>query len=107
MAALCQQRTFSAGATSCIDTAFIEDDAEATRTQSLQRGAAQLRPNVPKLAALMDEAEADVLDFMTFRGVLPAIQVETYMPMTSDRSAGSPSENCRHHPVVALSALKY
>ena len=26
----------------------------------------QLRPKVPKLAALMDEAEADVLAFMTF-----------------------------------------
>jgi transposase-like protein len=26
----------------------------------------QLRPKVPKLAALMDEAEADVLAFMSF-----------------------------------------
>jgi transposase-like protein len=29
-------------------------------------GADQLRPKIPKLAALMDEAESDVLDFMSF-----------------------------------------
>jgi Transposase, Mutator family len=29
-------------------------------------GADQLRPKVPKLAALMDEAESDVLAFMSF-----------------------------------------
>jgi putative transposase len=29
-------------------------------------GADQLRPKIPKLAALMDEAESDVLAFMSF-----------------------------------------
>ena len=48
-----------------IGTAFVQDDAEAPRTQWRQV-ADQLRPKVPKLAALMDEAEADVLAFMTF-----------------------------------------
>jgi len=48
-----------------IGTAFVQDDAEAARTQWRQV-ADQLRPNVPKLAALMDEAEADVLAFMSF-----------------------------------------
>jgi transposase-like protein len=48
-----------------IGTAFVQDDAEAARTQWRQV-ADQLRPKVPKLAALMDEAEADVLAFMTF-----------------------------------------
>jgi putative transposase len=48
-----------------IGTAFVQDDAEAARTQWRQV-ADQLRAKVPKLAALMDEAEADVLAFMTF-----------------------------------------
>jgi transposase-like protein len=48
-----------------IATAFAQDDAEAARTQ-WRRVADQLRPKLPKLAALMDEAESDVLAFMTF-----------------------------------------
>jgi transposase-like protein len=48
-----------------IGTAFAQTDAEAARTQWRQV-ADQLRPRVPKLAALMDEAEADVLAYMTF-----------------------------------------
>ena len=48
-----------------IATAFAQDDAEAARTQ-WRRVADQLRPKVPKLAALMDEAETDVLAYMTF-----------------------------------------
>ena len=56
-----QRRIVSA----CIGTAFAQDDAEAARTQ-WRTVADQLRPQVPKLAALMDDAEADVLAFMTF-----------------------------------------
>ncbi len=48
-----------------IGTAFVQDDADTARTQWRQV-ADQLRPKVPKLAALMDEAEADVLAFMSF-----------------------------------------
>ncbi len=48
-----------------IGTAFVQDDVEAARTQWRQV-ADQLRAKVPKLAALMDDAEADVLAFMTF-----------------------------------------
>jgi putative transposase len=48
-----------------IGTAFVQDDAEAARTQWRQV-ADQLRPKVPKLAALMDQAETDVLVFMSF-----------------------------------------
>jgi putative transposase len=48
-----------------IGTAFVQDDAEAARAQWRQV-ADQLRPKVPKLAALMDAAEADVLAFMSF-----------------------------------------
>ena len=48
-----------------IGTAFVQDDADAARAQWRQV-ADQLRPKVPKLAALMDDAETDVLAFMSF-----------------------------------------
>jgi len=48
-----------------IATAFAQEDAETARIQWRQV-ADQLRPKVPKLAALMDDAEADVLAFMSF-----------------------------------------
>ena len=48
-----------------IATAFAQDDAEAAKAQ-WRRVADQLRPNLPKLAAFMDETEADVLAYMTF-----------------------------------------
>ena len=48
-----------------IATAFAQDDAEAATAQ-WRRVADQLRPKVPKLAALMDEAEPDVLAYMSF-----------------------------------------
>ena len=55
------QRVFSA----FIATAFAQEDAEAARHQ-WRRVADQLRPKVPKLAALMDSAETDVLAYMSF-----------------------------------------
>src|SRR3954451_24221752 len=48
-----------------IGTAFAQDDAAAARKQ-WREVADQARPRVPKLAALMDEAEADVLAYMGF-----------------------------------------
>ena len=48
-----------------IATAFAQDDAEAAR-QQWRKVADQLRPKVPKLAALMDAAEPDVLAYMGF-----------------------------------------
>ena len=48
-----------------IATAFAQDDAEAA-SQQWRKVADQLRPKLPKLAALMDEAEPDVLAYMTF-----------------------------------------
>jgi transposase-like protein len=50
-----------------IGTAFAQDDADAARKQWRQV-ADQLRPRVSKLAALMDNAEADVLAYMDFPG---------------------------------------
>lgn len=48
-----------------IATAFAQNDAAAA-SQQWRRVADQLRPTVPKLAALMDTAETDVLAYMTF-----------------------------------------
>jgi transposase-like protein len=48
-----------------IATAFAQDDAEAAQ-QQWRKVADQLRPKLPKLAAFMDEAEPDVLAYMTF-----------------------------------------
>ena len=48
-----------------VATALAQEDAEAASTQWRQV-ADQLRPKAPKLASLMDEAEPDVLAYMTF-----------------------------------------
>jgi len=48
-----------------IATAFAQDDAGAARTQ-WRKVADQLRPTIGKLAAFMDEAEADVLAYTAF-----------------------------------------
>ena len=48
-----------------IATAFAQEDAASASAQ-WRRVADQLRPKLPKLAALMDEAEPDVLAYMSF-----------------------------------------
>ncbi len=48
-----------------IGTAFAQDTAEAARTQ-WRAVADQIRPKLPKLATLMDQAEPDVLAYMSF-----------------------------------------
>ncbi len=48
-----------------VATAFAQDNAGAASAQ-WRLVADQLRPEAPKLAALMDEAEHDVLAYMTF-----------------------------------------
>ena len=48
-----------------IATAFAQDDADKARTQ-WRCVADQLRPKVPRLAQLMDDAEPDVLAYMSF-----------------------------------------
>ncbi|MDA9419084.1 hypothetical protein XH81_30040 [Bradyrhizobium sp. CCBAU 25360] len=48
-----------------IATALAQDDAEAARAQC-RKVADQLRPKLPKLSAFMDEAEPDVLAYMSF-----------------------------------------
>jgi putative transposase len=53
-----------------IATAFAQDHDEAAKAQ-WRKVADQLRPKVPKLAAFMDEAEPDVLVYMSFPGAAP------------------------------------
>ena len=48
-----------------MSAAFAQDDAEAA-TQQWRKVADQLRPKLPKLAGLLDEAETDVLAYMSF-----------------------------------------
>jgi putative transposase len=48
-----------------IATAFAQDHADAARAQWRQV-ADQVRPKLPKLAALLDDAEEDVLAYMAF-----------------------------------------
>ena len=48
-----------------VATAFAQDDAKQAKAQ-WRRVADQLRPKVPKLATLMDQAEPDVLAYMSF-----------------------------------------
>jgi transposase-like protein len=48
-----------------IATAFAQNDAQAASRQ-WRRIADQLRPNIDRLARLVDEAEPDVLAYMTF-----------------------------------------
>ena len=48
-----------------VATAFAQDDAQAASVQ-WRLVADQLRPKAPKLATLMDDAEHDVLAYMTF-----------------------------------------
>jgi transposase-like protein len=48
-----------------MSAAFAQDDAEAAKAQ-WRKVADQLRPKLPKLASLLDDAEADVLAYMTF-----------------------------------------
>jgi putative transposase len=48
-----------------IATAYAQETAEAAKVQ-WRKVADQLRPTVPKLAALMDSAEEDVLAYMSF-----------------------------------------
>ena len=51
-------------ASAFIATAFAQENAEAARAQ-WRTVADQIRPKVPRLAAIMDDAETDVLGYMT------------------------------------------
>ena len=56
------RRVFSA----FIATAFAQETPEAASAQWRRAVADQIRPKVPKLSAILDDAEPDVLAYMTF-----------------------------------------
>ncbi len=70
--------------TAFMSAAFAQDDAEAAKVQ-WRRVADQLRPRLPKLAGLLDEAETDVLAYMTFP---PAHRVKLHSTNPLERLNG-------------------
>src|SRR5271167_4152159 len=76
-----------------IATAFAQEDAEMARAQWRQV-ADQIRPKVAKLAALMDEAEADVLAFMSFpKDHAPSCTAPTRSNASTERSSAAPTSS--------------
>ena len=99
-----------------IATAFAQDTAETASTQ-WRAVADQIRPKVPKLAAIMDDAEPDVLAYMTFpkehraklHSTNPIERLNGEIKRRTDvvgvrallRTDGSHAlapQRCRHHP---------
>jgi transposase-like protein len=74
-----------------VGTTFAQDDAAAARKQR-REVAYQARPRVPKLAALMDEAEADVLAYMGFP---PQHRTKLHAPTRSGDSTARSSDAAR------------
>ena len=58
----------------------------------------QLRPKVPKLAALMDEAETDVLAYMTFPAAAPRQAALDQSDRAPQRRDQAPHRGRRHLP---------
>jgi putative transposase len=81
-------------ASAFIATAFVQDDASAARAEWC-RVADHLRPKLPKLAAFLDEAETDVLAYMTFppqhRAKLRSTTLNRAVSMA--RSSGEPTSS--------------
>ena len=78
-----------------VATAFAQEDADSAKAQWRQV-ADQLRPKVPKLAVLMDEAEHDVLAYMSFpgstaRNCTPQTRSNGSMPRSSAAPTSSAS----------------
>jgi hypothetical protein len=73
-----------------IATAFAQDDAASAKAQ--WRGVAdQLRPKLPKLAGFLDEAETDVLAYMSFRPrTAPSCTPQTRWSGSTARSSDAP-----------------
>ncbi len=90
-------------------TAFAQNDAEAAKAQ-WRKIADQLRPTIPKLAALMDEAETDVLAYMAFpaahRTKLHSVnplerlngEIKRRTDMVGSRASLSTPQRGRDHP---------
>ena len=80
-----------------IGTAFAQDDAAAARKQ-WREVADQARPRVPKLAALMDDAEADVLGLYGLPRPASRQAALHKSPRTSQRRDQAPQRGRRNLP---------
>jgi putative transposase len=73
-----------------IATAFAQNDAKAA-SQQWRHVADQIRSKVPKLANMMDEAETDVLAYMSFRPpIAPSSTRQTRWSASMARSSAEP-----------------
>ena len=77
-----------------IRTAFAQETAEAAH-EPWRRVADSLRPRFSKLAALMDEAEFDVLAYEVPQG--PAHQVAQHEPAGTSEWRDQEARQCRRH----------
>jgi transposase-like protein len=80
-----------------IATAFAQDDAEQAKAQ-WRRVADQLRPKVPKLANLMDQAEPDVLAYMSFPPQHRTKLQQHQSARATERRDQAPNRGRRHLP---------
>jgi putative transposase len=91
-----------------IATAFAQDDAKAA-SQQWRHVADQIRPKVPKLAALLDDAETDVLAYMSFPAAhRPSSTRQTRWSASTARSSAGPRSSASsptRPPSPAWSAL--
>ncbi|MET3594572.1 transposase-like protein [Mesorhizobium shonense] len=86
------QARAAAASTAFIAIAFAQETPEAASSQC-RAVADQIRPKVPKLAAILDNAEPDVLAYMTFRKEHPA-----RIRSASQRRNQAPNRRGRHLP---------
>lgn len=77
------------GMSGIIATAFAQDDAEGAQAQ-WRKVADQLRPKLPKLADFLDEAETDVLAYMTRHSTGPSCTRPIRSSASMARSSGGP-----------------
>ena len=80
-----------------IATAFAQDHADAAKAQWRQV-ADQVRPKLPKLAALLDEAEEDVLAYMSLPQGAPGQDPLDQPAGTRQRRDQAPHRGRRHLP---------
>jgi transposase-like protein len=74
-------------------TAFAQDSPDAAKAQ-WRKVADQLRPKPPKLALFMDEAEADVLAYMSFpKEHWPKIHSANGLGRSTARSSEAPKSS--------------
>ncbi len=78
-----------------IATAFAQDDAEAASAQ-WRKVADQLRPKLPKLAGFMDDAEPDVLAYMSFPAAHRA-KLHSTNPTRTPQQRDQAPHRCRRH----------